>query len=378
MVNFDVVVIGLGGWGSSALYHCTKAGAKVCGIEQFQLNHDKGSSHGDSRVIRMAYFMHPDYVPVLRRAYDLWHKLEEEAKTSLLTVTGLLCVGEPNGDFIHGLESCYQLHALPHERLSSAEAQGRFPQFKLPDEAVCYFDSLGGYLRPEASVRAHIDLANRQGAVTLFGERLISWKKEAGHVLIRTDKRELSAEKLIITTGAFTSQICTETPIRIQALRKVLFWYSVKDPNRFCSPDFPVWIAKLGGLNYYGFPSLEPGVIKAAEDTGGQPLQDPYTADHGLRLEDESNLRLFLDTFLRKQLDARLYHKVCLYENSPDRHFVIDRHPEYGNVILAVGGSGHGFKFATVAGEMAADLALTGTSKVRPEIFRLTNDRMTI
>src|SRR3979490_1228103 len=139
MGNFDVVVIGLGGWGSSALYHCANAGAKVCGIEQFQLNHDKGSSHGDSRVIRMAYFMHPDYVPVLRRAYDLWRKLEEEAKTSLLTVTGLLCVGEPNGDFIQGLESCYQLHALPHERLSSLEAQKRFPQFKLPDEAVCYF-----------------------------------------------------------------------------------------------------------------------------------------------------------------------------------------------------------------------------------------------
>jgi sarcosine oxidase len=378
MGNFDVVVIGLGGWGSSALYHCAKAGAKVCGIEQFQLNHDKGSSHGDSRVIRMAYFMHPDYVPVLRRAYDLWRKLEEEAKTSLLTVTGLLCVGEPNGDFIQGLESCYQLHALPHERLSSLEAQKRFPQFKLPDEAVCYFDSLGGYLRPEASVRTHVELANRLGAVTFFGERLISWKKEAGHVLIRTDQREICAEKLIITTGAFTSQPGIETPIRIQALRKVLFWYSVKDPTRFCSPDFPVWIAKLGGLNYYGFPSLEPGVIKAAEDTGGQPLQDPYMADPGLRLEDESNLRLFLDKFLKQQVGARLNHKVCLYENSPDRHFVIDRHPEHVNVILAVGGSGHGFKFATVAGEMAADLALTGRSKVRPEIFRLTNDRKTI
>src|ERR1700738_2507362 len=186
--QYDVVVIGLGGWGSSALYHFVRAGATVCGIEQFHLNHERGSSHGESRVIRMAYFMHPDYVPVLRRAYELWRELEEDADANLFTITGLLCIGEPDGAFIRGLESCYRMHTLPHERISPGEAQNRFPQFDLPESAACYFDPLGGYVRPDTAVKANIDLAKRHGASIAFGERLLSWSASNKQVLIQTDQ----------------------------------------------------------------------------------------------------------------------------------------------------------------------------------------------
>jgi sarcosine oxidase len=206
------------------------------------------------------------------------------------------------------------MHMLPHERISPGEAQNRFPQFDLPENAACYFDPQGGYVRPDAAVKANIDLAKGNGATIAFGERLLSWTASNKRVLIRTDQREIVASKLILTTGAFASQPGLGMPIRIQPIRKTLFWYSVKRPARFRAPQFPVWIAKLAGLNFYGFPSLEPGIIKAAEDTGGQ--------------------------------------------------------------TLAVGGSGHGFKFATVAGEIAAELALSGKSKLQPEIFRLTRERI--
>jgi sarcosine oxidase len=169
MQTYDVIVIGVGGWGSATLWQLARRGIKVCGIEQFGIGHDRGSSHGDSRIIRMAYFAHPDYVPLLRRAYALWRELEAESGTELMTLNGLLCLGEPDGGLIRGLEQCYAAHAIEHERLSPRDAMRRFPQFAIGDHLACYWDTHGGFLRPEACVRAHVDRANRAGATLIEG-----------------------------------------------------------------------------------------------------------------------------------------------------------------------------------------------------------------
>ena len=376
MSFYDVIVLGVGGWGSATLYHLARRGLKVAGVEQFGVGHDRGSSHGESRIIRMAYFMDPAYVPVLRRAYDLWRDLETAAAESLMNLPGLLCLGETDGAFIRGLETCYATHRdLPHERWTTAEARARFPQFQPPEDATCYWDPLGGYLDADRCVAAHARLAGELGAKLLTGERVLTYRCDGDGVVVTTDRQELRATRLVIATGAFTARFTSDLGGLVTPVRKALFWYRLHDPAAFAPGPFPAWIAKFGGLNYYGFPSLDGGTIKAAEDTGGQTLPTADDVPRSLRDDDEQNLRPFLDRLFPGALGRRSAGKVCLYENTFDRHFILDRHPEYPQVVLACGGSGHGFKFSSVAGEIAADLATLGNSAIRPNIFRLGDRR---
>jgi sarcosine oxidase len=369
--SYDVIVLGIGGWGSATLHHLARRGLKVAGVEQFAVGHHRGSSHGESRIIRMAYFMDPAYVPMLRRAYHLWRQLEEEAGETLMTLPGLLCLGEAGGSFIRGLEACYAAHDLPHERWTTIEARARFPQFHPPGDAVCYWDPLGGYLNADRCVLTHTRMAQKNGATLLTDERVLGYECEGDGVIVLTEKQELRAARLVIAAGAFVSRFAADLGGLVTPVRKALFWYHANDPAAFAPECFPVWIAKFAGLNYYGFPSLDGSTVKAAEDTGGQTLSDPNHVPRELRNDDEQNLRPFLDHLFPGALGHRSAGKVCLYENSADRHFILDRHPEHPQVIFACGGSGHGFKFASVAGEIAADLAMTGNSLQRPDLFRL-------
>jgi sarcosine oxidase len=379
--SYDYIVIGAGGWGSATLYHLARRGLKVCGIEQFGLGHDRGSSHGESRIIRMAYFTNPAYVPVLQRAYTLWEKLEEDARARgimdrearLMTQTGLLCFGEPDSALIRGLEKCYDSAPdLPHERLSAAEARRAYPQFRVPDEFACYRDDKGGYLDADACVRTHQRLAQQHGAEIFPHERVLAVEASGDGITVRTSARTLHAGKVIVTTGAFADSLC---PGIITAVRKVLFWYPTTQPAAFDPKHSPVWIAESGRLNYYGFPSLDGATIKCAEDTGGQIVSDPREVTRELQPGDEDNLRPFLGHLFGPQIGASSSFKTCLYEKTIDNHFLIDHHPELPNVVLALGGSGHGFKFCSVVGEMAADLAEKGQSDLRPEIFAVGNRR---
>lgn len=375
MTTYDVIVLGVGGWGSASLYHLARRGLRVAGVEQFSVGHDRGSSHGDSRVIRMAYFMDPAYVPVLQRAYELWRELEEEAGESLMTLPGLLCLGEADGPFIRGLEACYATHDLPHERWSVGEARARFPQFHPPEDAVCYWDPLGGYLNADLCVHTHARLAQKHGATLLSGERVIDYRCEGDGVVVRTERKELHAGRLIIAAGAFVSRFAADLGGLVTPVRKALLWYRAHDPAAFAPGRFPVWIAKFKALNYYGFPSLDGATVKAAEDTGGQALPSADDVPRELRLDDEQNLRPFLDGLFPGALGKRTAAKVCLYENSIDRNFILDCHPQHPQITFACGGSGHGFKFSSVIGEIAADLATTGRTASLPKIFRLKNRR---
>jgi len=343
----------------------------VCGIEQFQIGHDRGSSHGESRIIRMAYFAHPDYVPLLRRAYALWRELEAASGAELMTQTGLLCIGEPDGALIRGLEECYAAHEIEHERLSPGEAMRRFPQFALPDHVACYWDPHGGFLRPDACIRGHVDGAVRAGATLIEWETVVAIRAVGDGVEVTTTQRTFRAGKVIVTTGAYANRLLTSAGISVQPWRKVLFWYEVEDPRAFAPGRLPCWIARLNARNFYGFPTLDGIAIKAAEDTGGQPLADPTQVDAGLHPEDEAQLRPFLEQLFARRVGARVRFKTCLYEKSADDHFIIDAHPEDEKITFAVGGSGHGFKFSSVIGELVADLA-TGSIAEGPALFRLS------
>lgn len=370
MNHYDVIVIGAGGWGSAALHHLARRGLKVCAIDQFSAGHDRGSSHGDSRIIRMAYFMHPDYVPALQRTYELWRQLETECGEELLKQTGLLCIGEPEGPFIRGLEQCYATHLLAHERLSPAEAMGRFPQFSIPAGAACYWDPYGGFLRPEACTRAHRRGAEMAGGETFDDEPVLSLEHDGHSVRVRTVRRTLHAAKVVLAAGAFTNRLLGPHGANpIQAVRKVLFWYGVEAAERFVAERFPCWIAKLNGRNFYGFPTLDGETVKAAEDTGGQLLHDAEAGPRELLEEDEENLQPFMQQLFPGAVQGRARYKTCLYEQTVDRHFLVDYHPTLPNCVVAAGGSGHGFKFSAYIGEVVADLIETGSLARRPELF---------
>lgn len=370
--TFDTIVVGVGGWGGATLFHLAKRGAKVCGIDQFSIGHDRGSSHGESRVIRMAYFMHPSYVPLLRRAYALWRELEKESGKSLMALNGLVCIGEAQSAFVKGLERCYATHEIPHERLTPAEAMKRAPQFQIPEDSECYWDPFGGYLRADECTMAHVELAARAGATLIQRESVVAIEHHAKGVTVRTNKRTLRAGKVVVTSGAFTSQLLRISGYSlVQALRKMIFWYRVNDPALFSPERFPVWIAKLGGYNFYGFPSSDGATIKAAEDSGGQILENAHILNPDPEPEDEAQLRPFLDQLFPGKILGRERWKTCLYENTPDRNFIIDHHPDLPNVIIAAGGSGHGFKFSTVVGEIVADMATSRATRLPTDLFRL-------
>lgn len=373
-MNPDLIVVGLGAVGSAALHHATASGLSAVGIEQFPIGHDRGSSHGESRIIRKAYFLHPDYVPLLDRAYELWRELEGFAGRPLLETTGLLCAGSADGSFINGLERCYAAHDLPHERLSADEAMRRHPQFHLPSDAVVYFDPLGGFLRADDCVRAHLDSARARGATIYDDEAVCGWSSDANGVTVTTTRRTLHAGHLLLATGAWVVPEFAEIGISLRAKRKVLFWHRLVNPARFRPNCFPAYIAKFDGVATYGFPTLDGATMKSAEDSGGQWIDDPASVDReNLEPGDEAALRRFLDVTFQGAVGPRAAWKTCLYTVAPDNNFVLGPHPGRPHVTLASCCSGHGFKLSSVMGELLARTVRDGA--VPPEARFLTLEK---
>ncbi len=358
--RYDVAVLGLGAMGSAALYHLARHGARVCGIEQFGAVHDRGSSHGEARVIRKAYFEHPDYVPLLERAYDLWDELEQETGAPLRVENGLLLSSPPGSEAVEGLERCYRAHTLPHERLSSAEATARYPVFRLPEDHVCFFDPQGGYLRAEACIRACLDGAQRLGAAAHFEEGPALWESAGEGYRLTTKKRTIEADRLVITAGAWASRVLAELGLPLTVLRKVQLWYDTPRRDGFAPEAFPTYFVDTDYGAFYGFPVLGSAGIKVAEHSGGAPADGPEALDRDLHSEDEGPIRRFLDETFPGLEPVRTRHSVCMYTMTPDAHFVIDEHPDRPGLYFAAGFSGHGFKFASVIGEILAHLALDG------------------
>ena len=362
MPNYDVIVLGLGGMGSAALYHLAKRGVRVCGVEQFGIAHDMGSSHGQTRMIRKAYFEHPDYIPLVERAYTLWRELEAESGAELLVESGLLLSGKPNSGLIRGLETCYRVHNLPHERFNAAEGMKRYPQFTLPEEHVCYWDPVGGYLRVEGCVDKHVQCAQTHGADVLIHEDVLGWRSDKDGISITTTKREMRANKLVLTAGAWTTASFVELLVPLRVLRKLQFWYTSPNIAEYGRGTFPAFYVDMDSGGFYGFPAINDLGIKLAEHTGGERVDDPDELDRGLRKGDESGVRDFMGAVLPQIQPERTKFSVCMYSMTADEHFLVDRHPRHPNVVLAGGFSGHGFKFSSVIGEVLADLTIDGAT----------------
>jgi sarcosine oxidase len=370
--NFDVIVIGVGGMGSAALFELARRGRKVLGLEQFPIGHDLGSSHGQTRIIRTAYYEHPAYVPLVRSAFERWYELEQRQGQQLLTECGLLSIGLPDGEMVRGLRTSAQEHHIPVEYLTADEVRRRFPQFRVGQEHVGVLEGSAGFLYVERCVLAHVHEAEKLGAVVRAQEPVVSWEATSRGVSVQTVRGHYTAAKLVITAGPWATHLLEALSAGLTVMRQVALWFATQDDRLFGRRAFPLYIVESPEGVYYGFPVIDSSEgMKTAQHYGAPELRRPADIDRTVRREDEEPVRRFLRQFLPQVDGPRRRASVCTYTLTPDRHFLIDRHPHHPNVALAAGFSGHGFKFSPVVGEILADLAENGRTNLPVEMFGL-------
>lgn len=360
MAVYDAIVIGVGGMGSAACYHLARRGLRVLAIEQHEIGHDRGSSHGQTRIFRRSYFEHADYVPLLNRASELWSVLEDESDRKLLHRVGLLLVGRPDGPVIPGVQRVAREHSLPIESLSIEDLPRRFPGFTARPDLAALFELDAGFLRVEECVQTLVELALRHGATILCGQRVRDWTAGPGGVRLRTDEAEFAGGSLVIAGGAWSGQLLTGLGLPLEVRRKVQLWFATDNPAHDVLRGCPAFAFDLVEGFFYGLPAIEPGVIKVAEHSGGEPVADADKLDRGLRPEDLEPVQRFNAAHLPGVRPLVHQYSVCMYTMTPDQHFIIDRHPQFANVIFAAGLSGHGYKFSPLVGSVLADLVLQG------------------
>jgi sarcosine oxidase len=357
----DVIVAGLGAHGSSAAYHLASRGASVLGFDRFARGHTLGSSGGLSRIIRLSYYEHPDYVPLLGRAWTLWRELERASGETLLTATGGLYAGDPHGELVAGALESARRHHLEHELLGAALLRERFPLFEWPDDWQGVFERQAGWLAPERSIETHLRLAERHGAALRFEEPIERWTSTPDGVRVTTAVGTYEAQHLVIAAGAWMAQLAPALAPDLSVERSVLFWFE-PTAERHAFAELPVYIVQDTDRIFYGFPYIEGQGVKVAGLHFGDRA-DPDTVDRTASASDEERVRAWLRRRMPLANGKRRDAKVCMYTNTPDAHFIVDRLAEDPNVVVASACSGHGFKFSSVIGEILADLVLKGETR---------------
>jgi sarcosine oxidase len=370
--RFDAIVVGVGGMGSAALYHLARRGGRVLGLERFDIPNELGSSHGVTRIIRLAYYEHVAYVPLLRRAYELWRDLERVAGEQLLHITGSIDVGPPGQlVFAGSVRSCEE-HGLPHEVLDAREVERRFPAYRMDKESMAVLQPEGGFLLPERCIVAHVQAAQAHGADVRARERVLGWEPVGEGVQVKTEHGEYEADRLVLTAGAWMSELAG---LPVEPERQVLAWLQPLRPELFMPERFPVFNLQVDEDDrYYGFPVFGIPGFKFGRYHHLREHGPADELDREPRPDDERLLRAFAERYFPDGAGPTMTLKTCLFENSPDEHFILDRLLDAPQVLVGGGFSGHGFKFCSVVGEILADLATDGDT--RHEIGFLRLDRL--
>jgi sarcosine oxidase len=368
--SFDVVVAGLGAMGSAAADHLARRGAKVLGIDPFEVPHDVGSSGGETRLIRKAYFEHPDYVPLLARAYENWQSLEAGTGEQVLYRTGTVYVGDPDGELIRGSRLAAAEHDLPLTTVDDRALADLHPFLRRPEGYAALFEPDAGFLLCERAIDAQARRAAAHGATLLAGERVVRFASTgAGSgVEVVTERRTVAAGALVVTVGSWAPALLASLGVSLRVTRQPLFWLPA--PTGFELGSVPCWAVQrpeAPGL-FYGFPALPAGLagnrgIKLAHHHPGD-VADPDAPRAPATAGELAGVLGAVAPFLPDLEGPALASKVCLYTSTTDGHFVVDRHPEHPGVVFGCGFSGHGFKFASAMGEALADLALNGRTEL--------------
>ena len=367
MKIYDAAVLGLGTMGSAAALELARRKATVIGFDQFRPPHNSGSHSGQTRVFRAGYAESPQYVPLVDRARTLWAQLSDEFGTKLLNPSGLLTMGMEQSEALRGIQLCADLGLVQVDRLLAEEIRYRYPAFRIPDEFIGLFEPGAGWLDVDAAISGMQRRAVELGAEFCLDEAATGWEQNDGEVIIRTAKQEVRARKLVITAGAWTTQVLRDMGISIRILRKTFVWLTPEFPEQFAEGAIPIFGFPPNA--FYGFPNIRGQGVKVAEHWGGQPIERPELSQP-MSEKDFAPILNSAAQFLPGLSTNVLRSTTCLYSMTPDEHFILDTHPEHKDVVLAAGFSGHGFKFAPLIGEIMADLALEGTTRLPIEFLK--------
>ncbi len=365
---YDVIVVGLGGMGSATACELAARGKRVLGLERHTPGHDRGSSHGGSRLIRQAYFEDPAYVPLMLRAYELWERLEAESGQSLMTLCGGLMLGQRGSKVLEGSLQSAREHDLPCEVIDAQEVRRRFPVLAPTCETVALYEARSGFIDPGAAMNAQLQRAAALGAELRFQEPLVSWEATASGdgVRVETPVAVYEAGRLVFAPGAWAPELLADMDLPLRPDRRVIYWFEPEgDPEPFLPGNFPVFIWEPeDGNTFTCFPLLagERGVKSVFFRAGGGPCT-PETLDRRVRDAEVELMRESLAEHVPALAGRCVTADVCMYTNTPDEHFVIELHPDHPQVSIASPCSGHGYKFAPVIAEILADLAIDGATR---------------
>jgi sarcosine oxidase len=364
VADYDAIVIGLGGVGSAAAFHLARRGLKVLGLEQHAAGHRLGSSHGETRVIRKAYFEHPNYVPLLQRAYELWDELAANSGKELFQRSGVLLVGRPDGEVISGSLQSARDHEIEVEALPAEQARQRFPGFRIPDDQVALLEPDAGFLRVERCVLAHWEAARAAGADLREHAAVQRLEFRPGEVLVTVDGQTYSGGGAILSSGAWTSHVWPDCPVRLEVRRKVSGWFPLSEASEQDWRRAPAFLFEQPEGIFYGLPSQDGQTVKVAEHTGGRVVANPDQEDRSVSPEELDSVGQFVSRSLPDIGISPERSSCCFYTMSPDQHFCIGRIANFEHVIAVAGLSGHGFKFTSVLGEIGSELLIDGEAKL--------------
>jgi sarcosine oxidase len=370
--TFDVIVAGVGAMGSATVAQLARRGARVLGLERSSVPNDSGSSGGVNRIIRLAYAEDPRYVPLLRRAYAAWRELEQRSDERILVITGGVDAGSPDSGTVTGsLESC-RIHDLPHEYLEASDLNQRYPGFHLPDGMVGVVQPDAGFVFSERAIATYASLAIDDGAEIHGHEPVVDWQPDGDGVIVRTSRAEYRTRRLVISAGAWIGKLMPPLAPLFVPERQVLIWTQPRHPERFRVGAFPIFILEAPEGRFYGFPSAGIPGFKIGRYHHRGEVVDPDGFDRtAVNADDEEALRAGIRAYLPDADGPTLSFKTCMFTNTSDEHFVIDRYPDVPQVIVASPCSGHGFKFASVIGEILADLVQDREPAFDLSMFRL-------
>ena len=376
MKSYDVAILGLGTMGSFTALQLARRQVSVVGLDQFAPPHHQGSHSGETRVFRIAYYEHPDYVPLARRSGLLWDGLSQEFETTLLTRSGMLSMGQEESELISGIRKSSRLHGLDIETLSATEIRSQFLALQPPDDFVGLLEKTAGWIDAGASIRLGLKRARVLGAELTLDNPVLGWESDGGQVKVKTHRDNLIARKLLITAGAWANQMLGDLGLPFTVRRKVIAWFDPLKPEQFQEGNIPIF-AFAPNL-FYGFPNIGGRGVKIGEHLGGNLIRDLSLPVMPPSAEDLDSLVQAASKVVPSLIgpwqghDLRLLRAMtCLYTMTPDQHFIIDQHPRHENVFFAAGFSGHGFKFAPVIAEVLADLALEGETALPIDFLRL-------
>jgi sarcosine oxidase len=369
--QYNTIVLGVGGMGSAVCYELAKRAKTVLGLERFDIPNDMGSSHGYTRIIRLAYYEHPSYVMLLKRAYELWNEIQSRAGKRVLIKTGSIDAGPADSWVFKGsLQSCVE-HDLKHQVLTGKEINQRFPGYQFPYDLMGVYQSDGGFVLPEIATVAYVEAAHAMGAEIHGREEVLGWEPHGDGVRVISDRDDYFADSLVITGGSWNAQFLPFLRGLAIPERQVLAWLQPEKPELFTPDRFPVFNVLVPEGRYYGFPVHSVPGFKFGRYHHFEEFVEPDIYEREPNWEDEEILRDFAARYFPRGAGPTMTMKACMFTNSPDKHFIIDLHPEYPQVSFAAGFSGHGYKFASVIGEVMADLAERRESRHNITLFNL-------